>query len=237
MHISKEGIEYIVGEGFEWFWEQFANGSWEPNTFRVFDRFLNDRKNYVDIGAWIGPTVLYAAPRAKQVFAFEPDPVAFLALTQNLKLNKAENVVVYPLAVSNAWKNIELGSRGTFGDSMSSEIWGSQKGTVPAIALESIVLELEPGFIKIDIEGGEKFIFEGRNILSVLNIVQPTIHLSLHTPWFVDDIEGVEGYKNPIIKGLSKYPYFYTDTGKQIELEEAFNPNEFTTVVASYLKI
>lgn len=231
MQVSKEGIAYIVAEGFEWFWKQFADGTWEPNTFKIFDTFLDVERNYVDIGAWIGPTVLYASPKAKKVFAFEPDPVAFVMLTQNLKLNRAENVVVYPVAVSDKWQNIPFGAKTAFGDSMASELWGSKENTVPAISLEAIVLDLNPNFIKIDIEGGEKFIFESQSLKLALAECKPTIHLSLHTPWFKDD---VESYKNAIKEAVKDFPYVYSESLAPIGIDEAFNVGAFTSVVVSF---
>lgn len=231
MFIEKNGVHYEVAAGYEWFWNQFANNSWEPNTFKVFDRFLEKDRNYLDIGAWIGPTVLYAASKAKNVYAFEPDQVAFSSLKRNIELNNIENVVAYPVAVSNLWKKINFGACKEFGDSMSSEIWSSESGNVPAISLFSIIHESNPGLIKIDIEGGEKFIFEGALIQMALKAFRPTIYLSLHTPWFKDDLES---YKKTVMEGLFEYPYFYTDAGRPIALSDAFDPERFTTVVASY---
>ena len=43
------------------FWRRVGSGLWEPQTFEVFERFLRPDRSYVDIGAWIGPTVLYGA--------------------------------------------------------------------------------------------------------------------------------------------------------------------------------
>lgn len=233
MQINRENDIYTVAEGHDWFWEKFANGSWEPETFKIFDAFLDREKIFVDIGAWIGPTTLYAASRAKQVFAFEPDPIAYRSLVQNLELNRIENVVPYPIAVADSWKGINFGKRILYGDSMSSELWGTSGGAqVPAVSLEAIVIDLMPGFIKIDIEGGEKTIFD-RSILA-LGEIQPTIHLSLHTQWHRDDLEG---FKTSIMEGLEMYPYFYDENLNRIELKDAFNPEMFNSIVASFKKL
>jgi FkbM family methyltransferase len=53
----------------------------------VLDRMLSRGTPYVDCGAWIGPTVLYAACKGARVTAFECDPVASQRLKQNLALN------------------------------------------------------------------------------------------------------------------------------------------------------
>ncbi len=237
MQVSKDGVGYIVSEGFGWFWKIFADGSWEPSTFTIFDKFLDKEKNFVDIGAWIGPTVLYASPKAKNVFAFEPDRVASFALMQNIKLNRTENVVIYPVAVSNSWKNINFGPRNGYGDSMSSELWGDHGDKMPAVSLSSIILDTQPNFIKIDIEGGEKFIFEGSKL--VLEECKPTIYLSLHTPWFKD---AVPEYMGAVMRGLNVYPYFYNEKLERIEnfsevYKTIFNPEAFTSIVASFIEL
>ena len=37
----------------------------EQSTFEFFDKHLDDRTVYFDIGAWIGPTILYSAQNCK----------------------------------------------------------------------------------------------------------------------------------------------------------------------------
>src|SRR5688500_9227826 len=58
------------------FWKLVTAGGWEPDTFVVLNRMLSGGTPYVDCGAWIGPTVLYAACKGARVTAFECDPVA-----------------------------------------------------------------------------------------------------------------------------------------------------------------
>jgi hypothetical protein len=87
--MCKNGTCFIVNAQsslFQYFWEKlYAN--WEESTFTIFDRFLNTNSSYLDVGAWIGPTILYGAQKAEHVYAIEPDPVAYQELTRNLQLN------------------------------------------------------------------------------------------------------------------------------------------------------
>lgn len=232
MEVIRGEEKFVVAEGNDWFWKIFADGSWEPGTFRIFDKFLDKNKDMLDIGAWIGPTALYASSRAKRVFAFEPDAVAYFNLIKNLAFNKLTNVIPYPIAVSNEWKGINFGHRTAAGDSMSSELWGTGDMQVAAAAFDALVGDIEPGFIKIDIEGGEKYIFDSAGL--ELERVKPTIHLSLHTPWHLDDLED---FKKHIIDGLAMYPFFYDENLQPTTLEDAFNINAFTSVVASFKQI
>lgn len=235
MHVQRGEHSFEVVEGkHNWFWDVFAKGTWEPGTFRVFDRFVVEGKPMLDIGAWIGPTALYAAKQASEVFAFEPDPIAFFELVQNLALNKTKNVIPYPVAVSDEWKGIPFGPRTGYGDSMSSQLWakGDDAASVAAVDFASLIMDIKPAFVKIDIEGSEKFIFKGSEI--ALEMYKPTIHLSLHTPWHIDDLDE---FKKAITDGLSMYPYFYGEDMEPIKLADAFNVNAFNSIVATFEKI
>lgn len=233
MQFVRDGKTYMVAEGNDWFWKMFADGSWEPSTFKIFDKFLDKNRLFLDIGAWIGPTVLYAADKAREVFCFEPDPVAYSSLVQNLALNRLENVVPFPVAVAEKWKGIDFGKSGAYGDSMSSILWAKRgDAQVPAVSFEGLVIDMSPNFIKIDIEGGEKNIFDTSAV--ALSQIKPTIHLSLHTPWFRED---VIGYQKHIMSGLNMYPFFYDKNFNQIELASAFNPNAFNSVIATFQKL
>lgn len=68
-------------------WDKVNAGVWEPDTFVVLDHMLSEGTPYVDCGAWIGPTVLYAACKGAAITAFECDPVAIRRLKENLALN------------------------------------------------------------------------------------------------------------------------------------------------------
>lgn len=84
------------------FWEQAESGEWEADTFQVFDLTLRPGALHIDIGAWVGPTVLYAAARGARVIAFEPDPSAFHELSVNISANAdlAKRITLHRLALS-----------------------------------------------------------------------------------------------------------------------------------------
>jgi FkbM family methyltransferase len=162
VRVSRNNHEFIVKfDEFNNFWTIFDNGTWEENTFLLFDQFINSNTVYIDIGAWIGPTVLYASRISKKVYAFEPSR-AFDVLHANIALNqhnhKASEVTLYKNAVGLEDKFIQLGSTNS-GNSMDSLLDKTNVYEVKQINLITFlsnedVLD-EELFIKIDIEGGE----------------------------------------------------------------------------------
>jgi FkbM family methyltransferase len=146
------------------FWKKAASGRWEATTFSVYEACVDADTLCLDIGAWIGPTVLFAAGRAKSVIAFEPDPVAWKTLRENVALNPslAAKIVLHPKAIWSEAGKRRMKSQGQPGDSMSSLLESDAKTTetwdvdcISAAELEGFLAGHEKVFVKIDIEGGE----------------------------------------------------------------------------------
>lgn len=224
-----------IGFNFEYlpFWDGVISGGWEPETYEAMDRFLDKEHSYIDIGAWIGPTVLYGAQKAKICYAFEPDPVAFAELERNVKLNPdlKDKIVLYNQAIGPGDGIMMLGARGELGDSMTSILWDKDRIEVRMMSLPSLcILEAidDLNFIKIDIEGGEKSLLP--SIKGFLNREKrPTLHLSLHSDWFGNK----EEYFAPIIDTLSIYKNIYNIKGEKIALEDVRKLEGFTAIIAS----
>lgn len=51
------------------FWDKVQRNEWETTTFKIVKHFLEDHSDasYIDFGAWIGPTVVFAAQHSKHV--------------------------------------------------------------------------------------------------------------------------------------------------------------------------
>ena len=95
MRITKNDHEFVTTNDpwFGWFWATVNDGTWEPETFRIFDRFLAKNTTFIDAGAWIGPTVLYASRLCNRCFALEPSPMSYRELVNNLEANCSYNVL------------------------------------------------------------------------------------------------------------------------------------------------
>ncbi len=224
------------------FWERLEKGTWEPSTFTVLDAFATPDTNYLDVGGWIGPTALYAAQRARQAHAFEPDPVAYRELDANLRANRdrewASRLQLHNKAVSSSDGTLKLGSQAGGGDSQSS-VFFSEAATsweVEMISLRRFIedngLGHDPLFIKMDIEGAEYGLLPSlKGILAGHNVV---LYLSLHPHLLMDSLaaEAKPGLTGRISRRLCfawrhlglvralPFAHFYTSEGRPISLSK-----------------
>lgn len=233
LRISQRGKPFRVSPGRNAvFWEVVSKGAWEPETFAVFDRFLDGDHSYIDIGSWIGPTLLYGCQIARRAYGVEPDPIAFEELKRNIALNTpiTNNVRLFNGCIAPKSGQVLFGSKGEGGDSTSSLLFseGKTRWTVEGLCFEDFIRQNEISdcnFIKIDIEGGEYRVLP--TMVGYLKASRPTLHLSLH-PCFLGDLEKggplgkIARLKSRllgtlrIIRCLRFYRHFYDDHGREI---------------------
>src|ERR1700676_1105845 len=84
------------------YWQSVARGVWEPETFPILERFIDGAHSYIDMGAYIGPTLLYGCQIAKRAYGIEPDPIAFAELQQNIDRNRptTDNVQLFEACIA-----------------------------------------------------------------------------------------------------------------------------------------
>jgi FkbM family methyltransferase len=198
------------------FWDLFEQG-WETSTFETFDKYLTPETTYVDLGAWIGPTVLYAAQICKQCYAFEPDPLAYRQLKANVEVNGFKNVTTVNAAI------LDYDGMAVFGNddlcnSMTRVGHPNKLFDVACVTLETFANRYatltKPLFIKVDVEGAEELVFRSMDFFKTY---KPTVFVSLHLPWFQNEIEALKTihavgklykYQIPIDSGTS---YLFTE--------------------------
>jgi FkbM family methyltransferase len=163
----------------EWgFWDRWADGRWEPETKQTIERHVNGG-TFVDIGAWIGPTALWASPHAGRVVAVEADPTAFDMLADNVR--ECGNVELVPVAVADFDGVTTITAAG---DSMSRTGHGGAE--VRCVTVETLFTEhgiTTADLIKVDIEGAEREVLAQAE--SFLRAFGAPILLSVHAwaPW------------------------------------------------------
>lgn len=189
------------------FWRKVSAGDWEPETFDILDQHLHPDRDYIDIGAWIGPTVLYAARRARHVWCFEPDPVAYRHLVWNLELNDIRNVSAFSVAISGGFGVARMASqRGEAGDSTSSLLHDGAHGTdALTIGWDQFAQSADlsaVSLVKMDIEGAEFPVLP--SLRPWLTQTRPALLLSTHAPYLAPDQRS--SAMHALADALSFYP-------------------------------
>jgi FkbM family methyltransferase len=216
------GVPYRVDPYHISFWFDMAKGRWEPDTLEAIDQHLEPESTYLDVGAYIGPTVLLAARRCRKVYCFEPDPNAFQYLALNLRLNNLRNVVPFCMALTSASGMKTMGSPdGMLGTSKTSELYSSTGPSieVPGISWPDWLRLAEPGridVIKIDIEGGEFDLLPTMG--AFLREARPVLLLSIHAVFFPPDVRATR--LDPLLAAIGHYPDCRDETGQRLSASE-----------------
>jgi len=207
----------------------WKNKSWEMNTHKIFDKFLDQNHSYIDVGAFIGATVLYGAHIAKKVYALEPDPIAFKELEKNVSLNPLlkEKIMLYNKCLYIKTEKVNFGSMTRGGDSVSSLRYADSKTSwiVDGITFDDFIKENkinDCNFIKIDIEGAEALVLPSMKNFLMKNKI--TLYLSMHPKFFNDPIEDTK----KIIGVLKIYKNIYLDNGKKIEINDLISKEKLS---------
>ena len=237
--IEKNGKTFFVNSSNNAsFWASMQVGVWEPETFKIFDIFLDKNHSYIDLGAWIGPTVLYGCQNAKFCYAIEPDPVAFEYLKNNINLNdhlrsciKLSDECITDFSGTTFLTPVSKEG----GDSLSSIVFKKSPTSwkVKGITFHQFILDnsvRDCNFIKIDIEGGEFTVLP--TMQEFLEKEKPTIYLSLHPPLIKNPYDSLK----KIYKIISKYNFVYDNKLKALEKEfilRADNNDKFFDVIVT----
>jgi FkbM family methyltransferase len=153
--------------------EIYAN-AFERDERRILDALVREGSTVIDIGANIGfYTCLFAAavgPRGR-VLAFEPTPVTFAALQENVRRNGFGNVEVQEVALSDragtATFHVFPQGADAYNSLGASTAWGTvsaEEVTVRTAPLDELLAAIPPASIsvvKIDVEGAEALVLSG----------------------------------------------------------------------------
>ena len=131
---------------------------------------------FLDIGAHIGKWSVFVA-RANpevQVYAFEPHPVTFEYLQQNVKLNRLRNVEPVHVAVSSG-RSKALFEMPRVNTEMSQVVTAPARSNCDLMQIDTLGVDdflaerhLSPedvGLVKVDVEGHELQVLEGMRCL------------------------------------------------------------------------
>jgi len=256
--ISEKSVDEFHDREMMKFWNNHYGKAWEAHTFEVFDKYLSKDYGYLDIGAWIGPTILYGAHLAKRVYCFEPDRVAYQYLLNNISENRdiKEKIIPFEFGISN--QNTERRFYvGTGSSSMSSlkPIWSKKDSYLVTIydfptAMQKAGIDIQTiNFIKIDIEGGEYDLIPSMLEYFEKEDCYPILYISLHAPFLFSSkwrtyslLKAISFlprkiiarvYNRKIVKLLSKHYRLYLRDGKKLKnTSELRDARAFVEIVA-----
>lgn len=149
------------------------------NQYFPEDINLWDGKNtFIDIGSFDGQTLLEAYNKygkLKAVIAYEPDPLNINRIKNKIQeINLADQIFIIPCGVWSKTEILKFSSGG--GESSSIEEDGDI--SIQCLSLDETLLDVVPGFIKMDIEGAELHALKGSE--SIIKKYKPTMAISLY---------------------------------------------------------
>ena len=231
MEIEREGHKFqvLIGEPpdphYGNFWNLFV-ADWEPTTLRWIKEFGNPNKSFLDIGAWVGPTSLWASKFYKTVHSYEPDPTAFRFLEENVSMN-ASNVVLCNAAITSDGEPVSLFSRDGLGSSMTSMYTGEYSGVgANSVKFSEALNAGDFSLIKVDIEGGERLIID--SLVEELSKNPVPLIFSFHYAFFANPSEDFLYTRDRLSEVYSK---FVLENGAKVKAEDI--PAGFTNVLCT----
>jgi len=155
----------------------------EKFILSFIQQYIDPVKNILDIGANIGiHSVVYANyVSTGKVYAFEPQPVVFNLLKQNLEINNCKNVIPFNYGASNKndvfFMNAHYDSKDNQGAFRICENNNIDGIYINCKILDELNLE-NIGFVKMDVEGHEFEALQG--LLNTLKKCKPRILIEIH---------------------------------------------------------
>lgn len=187
-------------DGLLWFQRGGNTDDWiavnhEESLAPVLDQLLPDGGVYVDVGAHVGRWALRMAKKASKVIAVEANPATAAVLRAHIDLNAVDNVEVVEMAAWDTDTNLILSdpnSKVTGGSTRVLEQSTSDEETVPARPLDSVLGDITPDLIKLDVEGADLHALRGMRL--TLARAEPTLFIEDHSIYgfyLLDDLKAL----------------------------------------------
>ncbi len=162
-------------------------GEYEPELKKVFKSMIKKRDHVLDVGANIGFHTLYFADLVGEngkVTAFEPVPINYQILQENIKLNNFNHIHTKNIALSNKNEQLNISIDENSKNPGAFNLFEQDGNTTIncCIGDEEIGAE-KVDFIKIDVEGYESFVIEG--LLKTIKRDRPIIVFEFDTHYHV----------------------------------------------------
>lgn len=132
---------------------------------------------FIDGGAFTGDTLQYLLTTGasfESIAAFEPDPVNFYALARFSKTLKCRDVSLWPCGLGEVLTQLRFSASGL--DSSAFDEAGQAIAQV--VALDDVLPNFKPTYVKLDVEGAEFSAIQGMS--STLEACRPAMAVCLY---------------------------------------------------------
>ncbi len=158
----------------------FISGNYEPEKTDVILNNVKTSDIVLDVGAHIGYFTMLMAKLvggSGHIYSFEPRPLNYKMLENNIKTNKLTNVTIKTLAIGNKTGKVNFDATTGTG---TGHISKDGNITVEITTVDKFCKDenITPSFIKIDIEGGEVEALKGAE--QTIENYKPKILLATH---------------------------------------------------------
>ena len=177
---SKDGHVYWVEEGDTLYIERLRHGQYQKTNWDFAQQLVDCWTRAIDVGTNNACNAIHYAKRFQTVECFEPTPLAQDLWTNTVRDNQVQNVQLHKFAVGESAKSVEMLAHPKNGG--HNHIRATSRDTIKDIyrvdvkTLDSYNFS-DVGFVKIDVEGYERFVLEGAQQLIAL--CRPTIQLEI----------------------------------------------------------
>jgi FkbM family methyltransferase len=220
LHLPEVGADFYLDPRSDLFRRIIGWGVYEPELVAAIERHVSPDRDVVDVGANVGFFTIAAGRQLTtgRVLAIEPTAAAFGRLQRNIALNGlSERAIAERCLVGDRTEQVPFNiipgreEYSSIGNLIHPNAAGaqSQTETVGMRKLDDLVSEhgLDPGFIKIDVEGAEGLVFAGAE--ETLAKSRPVIVAEFS----VSLLRGFGTEPRAIVERLQSMGYKVTDPG------------------------
>lgn len=255
---SKDSHIYWVDSTDKLYIQRLKNGQYQGSNWQFAQTLIDDWTRCIDVGSNNACNAIHYAQRFSTVECFEPTPLAQQLWLNTVRDNAVTNVNLYKNAVGECQKTTEIiihehnGGHNHLNNAdrpcWSGKAWRQrtpkprkrQTATVAVTTIDSYQFQ-DVGFIKVDVEGYEKFVLEGAQTL--IKQCRPTIQLEIVASqcrkfgyWGEDMIEWIRSWDYTVVSRnrgnlLGKFTSYrnelrYEGVKYRGEMDLWFQPNE-----------
>lgn len=184
---SRDGKIYWVDSGDKLYIQRLRNGQYQGSNWQFAQTLIDNWQRCLDVGTNNACNAINYAERFDVVECFEPTPLAQQLWTNTVRDNAVENCNLYKTAVGESDRITEIlihehnGGHNHLTHYDKNPRSKPQRRTRRLETVECKTIDSyqfqEVGFIKIDVEGYERFVLEGAQ--ATIQRCRPTIQLEI----------------------------------------------------------